>query len=248
VPRPRDSRDITLPIGTPSTRRRLVGEILDPDQQQHRPLLLGQCRKGAKQITVLERPILTPLNPRQLGLRDLDQCIRHATPPLADLIAEESIVKDRVQPAAQISFGPAQVPAGDRALDAVLHAIVGALTIAAQQGAGEPAQTGNVRFDQRGLISHGVTVATIRNRRPVALIGRRGTGRGGHHRRQCAHCVITFLLAIVPFRVTDGGGRACLDPPRHHRRAIATTLLQLTLFRWTKSPAKPLGAFEIFTE
>jgi hypothetical protein len=39
----------------------------------------------------------------------------------------------------------------------------------------------------------------------VALIGRQSSGRGRHHHRSCAHGVITFLLTIVPFRVT---GRA----------------------------------------
>src|SRR5438034_10706532 len=70
------------------------------------------------------------------------------------LISQESIVKDRVEPTAQITLGPTQVPARKGGLEAVLHEIVGALPIAAQQCAGEPAQAGNVCFDHGRLVWH----------------------------------------------------------------------------------------------
>src|SRR6516165_10616888 len=99
------------------------------------------------------------------------------------LIAKKSIVKDRVKPTAYVACRPTEVPAGDRAFEAVLHEIVGAVTVAAQQGTSESAQAWNVRFDQRGLISHCGTVGTTPNNRPASGIGRQNLGRGRHHRQ-----------------------------------------------------------------
>jgi hypothetical protein len=64
---------------------------------------------------VLECPILTAVNPWQLSLGDLRQCVGNAVPSLAMLLTPESVVEDRVQPAAHIVFRSALVPAGDRA-------------------------------------------------------------------------------------------------------------------------------------
>jgi len=84
-------------IGTPNTARGLlVGEIFDPNQKHHRPLLLRQWRKDAEQLTVLECPILTAVDPRKLGLGDFQQRIGYAAAPLAVLIVQKSVVEDRV--------------------------------------------------------------------------------------------------------------------------------------------------------
>jgi len=54
-------------------RSLFVGEVLNADQQQHRSLLLRQCRKGAQQIAMLERRFLPAINSRQPGLGDIRQ-------------------------------------------------------------------------------------------------------------------------------------------------------------------------------
>ena len=66
------------------TRRFLVGEVLDPDQQKHRPLLLRQCRKGTQQIPMLQHRKLPAVDTWQFGL--LRQGVVWASPPQAMLI------------------------------------------------------------------------------------------------------------------------------------------------------------------
>jgi hypothetical protein len=66
-----------------SPRRLSVREILDPDQQQHRTLFLGQTRKGAEQIPLLECPMLAAIDSRQLGRGCLQRCASHAALALA---------------------------------------------------------------------------------------------------------------------------------------------------------------------
>jgi hypothetical protein len=43
---------------------------------------------------------------------------------------------------------------GKRAFKGILNEVVGGLPVTTQQGAGEPAQPGEVRFDQSGSIGH----------------------------------------------------------------------------------------------
>jgi hypothetical protein len=43
---------------------------------------------------------------------------------------------------------------GKRAFEGILNEVVGCLPVTAQQCAGEPAQPGDLRFDQSGSIGH----------------------------------------------------------------------------------------------
>jgi hypothetical protein len=45
------------------------------------------------------------------------------------------------------------VPPGERPFEAVLNEIVGSVSVAAQQRAGVPSQSGDVRFEELGRIS-----------------------------------------------------------------------------------------------
>jgi hypothetical protein len=47
---------------------------------------------------------------------------------------------------------------GKRAFKGILDQVVGSLPVAAQQGAREPAQSGDLRFDQSGSVRHCLTV------------------------------------------------------------------------------------------
>jgi len=76
----------------------------------------------------------------------------------AMLITQEAIVKNCEKPAAQIAFMPPQVPARKRALQGILHQVVGGLAVTTQQRIGETAQSWDLRLDQSGLVRHRLTV------------------------------------------------------------------------------------------
>src|SRR6516165_4318869 len=82
------------------TRRLLVREVLDPDQQKHRPLLLRQCRKAAQQIPMFEHGMLPAVDTRQFRL--LRQRVVWVSPPQPMLIGPKPVVKVGVEPTLQI--------------------------------------------------------------------------------------------------------------------------------------------------
>jgi len=96
-----------------------------------------------------------------------------------------------------IAFRTAQVRAREHAFGAILRETAGALTISSHQRAGEPAQRGNVRLDQRALIWHCGTFAIRRNLQPTALIGCRSLDRADIIAAPLLSA-ITFLLAKTP--------------------------------------------------
>src|SRR5262249_49955469 len=141
----------------------------------------------AQEIALLERPMLAAIDARQLSLGRLQRCVKLYPPPLTVSLTQEAIVKNRVQPTAQMALRATQVPAGKRTFETILDEIIGALTVSAQQRTSKSPQTGNVRLDQRGLISHCTIVATIRSSRGKAHLHRYNSALGRHHRRSVTH-------------------------------------------------------------
>src|SRR3984893_16310964 len=71
------------------------------------------------------------------------------------------MIENRVEPAVHIAIVPAQMPARERALESVLHEIIGALGIAPQQLPGKAPQPGDMRFDlSRRVIWHCLSPAS----------------------------------------------------------------------------------------
>jgi hypothetical protein len=79
-----------------------------------------------------------------------------AAAPKAIPIGDESVIKNCVNPAAQVSFASPLLPAGKGALEAVLQQIIGGLSIAVEQCAGKPAQSRDMLFEEFGLVQGGL--------------------------------------------------------------------------------------------
>lgn len=87
--RARDSRDMTVPIGTPRARDLPVREVFYGSQEQYRALLFRQLPECAQKIAVLERGIRAAIAHRQLPLADLRKAHVHTPPPPETLIGRE---------------------------------------------------------------------------------------------------------------------------------------------------------------
>src|SRR5436190_5410457 len=129
-------------------------------------------------------------------------------PFLAMQIAQKAMVEDRVEPPVHIAIVAAEMPAGERALESVLHEIIGALRIAPQQLAGEAPQPGDVRFDlSRWVVWHCPSPASPaagqRPRcsplRPQSPVGCPTLGHYfRHYWRGVPTAVITIPLTMLP--------------------------------------------------
>lgn len=114
-------------------------------------MLLRQFAQCAQQIAMTERRVLAAIHFRQFLLAGIDQMKLRPSAAPQTLLAEEAMIKDRIEPAPQIALIPTSLPAGESPLESVLHEIIGALTIAARQSPGEAPQTGELGFDQSSL-------------------------------------------------------------------------------------------------
>src|SRR5437667_9343981 len=101
-----------------------------------------------------KRRLLPTIAAGQLGLRASGQFLVHALPSPTTSVAEKLVIKDRIQPTAEISVGAAPAPARESAFKGVLHEIIGANTVATQQCKRKAAQSRNVSLDKRGLVWH----------------------------------------------------------------------------------------------
>lgn len=97
-----------------------------------------------------ERPFLAAVDARETVPQVLCQGIALGLPSLAMVVTDKSVVKNGIDPTAEVALATALMPARERTFEAVLYKIVGTFQIAAKQRAGETAQPGNVRFNKRG--------------------------------------------------------------------------------------------------
>ena len=119
-------------------------------------MLLRQLRECAQKIGIFERRMSSAVGILS-SLRKFRKAVAQLSLPFAALVAQEAIVEDHIEPAAQIRVEPPPVPAGESMFETMLHEIVGALVVASQQRASKAAQAGYVGFDQRGLLLDGIS-------------------------------------------------------------------------------------------
>src|SRR6516165_679359 len=107
-----------------------------------------------------------------------------------EMVSDKAVVKNRINPATQLSVLSALMPVRECAFEAVLHKIVGPILVAARKSTCEAAQPGNVRFEKRRRIWDGVLArpiepfhATSRAHRTLPV--RMGELLGRVNRRRC---------------------------------------------------------------
>jgi hypothetical protein len=130
TPQPRHHRADRNPEGAHGF---FVAKFLGSDQQEHLTLVLRQYREAPQQITTGERGFLRTPEARQVRLRDL---VQGASPEFSSaprLFGDEAIIEDRKQPTAQVAARLAFVAMRNRSFEAILHEVVGAFLIAAEQ-------------------------------------------------------------------------------------------------------------------
>jgi hypothetical protein len=142
-----------------------IGKTLDRDQKEGSSQRVRQRHDRALEVAAVERSILPAGHGGQIALPQLAEMDVRTAPLAALAIGHEAMVKDRVKPAAQIAVGPARLPARQRPFEAVLQQIVGSLAVAAEQGAGEATQIGNMRGNEP--VAPGGRLARVLRRHPA---------------------------------------------------------------------------------